>query len=486
MKQKKTIIIVDDDPVNCTVLQRQLEPDFKVCAMPSGHRAMAILSNSPCDLLFLSHCLSDSDGLKVLCTIRMRHSTLPIIFMSAETSTDFVISVFRSGAQDFLKLPLNLDEVLQSVRRIFGDSDHSSAHDGMILESATIESAIQAQSKQVRNVGSSQGGKKARSHHLSRLDGLFERLVKKRSKPDKLADDLKINPSENNCLRESRLSPNRGASSGNSDLEIPRGYIEIESEKRAAQLFPLDVFFLGKFRIIVGDRLVDEWPTHKAKEILAFLLYYRHRPIYRDVLMDKFWPNSSSDSARNCLNVTLHSIRSLLQKYCPSIEHIIFKDACYSINPDLAIKVDVEVFTRYWQRGLALEREQHPELALAEYELAASLYKGDFMEEDLYESWNELDRENYKETYLTILDKLSHYYSMNGKPEVVIDLCHQILNRDNCREDIYRRLMKSYCRIGKREKALKEYQKCVQILQKEFGTSPTQQTIQLFERLRQI
>ena len=119
-----------------------------------------------------------------------------------------------------------------------------------------------------------------------------------------------------------------------------------------------------------------------------------------------------------------------------------------------------------------------------QYELAATLYKGDFMEDALYSNWTDLERENLKEIYLVILNKLSQYYSSDGKPDIAINLCHLILEKDNCREDVHRRLMKSYFRIGQRDKALKQFNKCTEILKSELEVEPMTTTVGLYEQIK--
>jgi len=132
----------------------------------------------------------------------------------------------------------------------------------------------------------------------------------------------------------------------------------------------------------------------------------------------------------------------------------------------------------------SIEREKGLEMAVNQYELAAALYKGDFMEDALYSNWTDLERENLKEIYLVILNKLSHYYSSNGKPDIAINLCNTILEKDNCREDVHRRLMKIYFRIGQRDKALKQFSRCTEILKSELEVEPMTTTISLYEQIK--
>jgi DNA-binding SARP family transcriptional activator len=200
--------------------------------------------------------------------------------------------------------------------------------------------------------------------------------------------------------------------------------------------------------------------------------------------METFWPNTDQDSARNSLNVAIHNVRGILHEVNPDYEYILFKEECYFLNPGIDVWVDVEEFLHYWKIAQRTERQNGIQAAVGEYEAAAALYHGDFLEEDLYESWPSSERENLKEIYLFVLDRLSNYYSQDGKPSTAASLCETILAKDNCREDIHQRLMRCYCRLEQREKAVKQYRKCVEALEAELDVKPTRATIELYERIK--
>ena len=111
--------------------------------------------------------------------------------------------------------------------------------------------------------------------------------------------------------------------------------------------------------------------------------------------------------------------------------------------------------------------------------------KGEFLEDEIYGSWSSLDRENLKEIYLVILDKISEFYMANHKYLEAIRLCETILEKDNCREDIYRRLMVSYFHVGQRSNALKLFHKCTKVLKYELEVKPTASTIELYRKIKE-
>ena len=114
----------------------------------------------------------------------------------------------------------------------------------------------------------------------------------------------------------------------------------------------------------------------------------------------------------------------------------------------------------------------------------ASMYSGDFMSDELYEDWSTLERENLKEIFLVALEKISECRLDSGNLEETISLCKAILERDNCREEIYRRLMCCYQKAGRRDKALCVYRQCVRSLKDELDVEPSAATTDLCKKIR--
>jgi DNA-binding SARP family transcriptional activator len=234
----------------------------------------------------------------------------------------------------------------------------------------------------------------------------------------------------------------------------------------------------------VNNQPIEDWPSKKGKSIFAYLLLNHKKKIYRDILMDLFWRKSSPDSARNCLNVTIHGLRRILQSIDATNEYIQFGDERYCFNSEIEVRLDIEAFRKTWRKAQSIEHNNGLTNAVAEYEQAAEIYKGDFLEDEIYDSWSSLDRENLKEIFLVILDKISEFYMLNNNHQEAIRLCVEVIKKDNCREDIYRRLMLCYYRIGQRAKALKWYRECSKALKSELEAEPTNITVELYKKIK--
>jgi DNA-binding SARP family transcriptional activator len=404
------------------------------------------------------------DGLDVVIALQRDCPSIPVIFVAVAPTTDLIVSAFRSGARDFVEKPFDSHTMLECVNRILSTSGNNAT----VFPPETGSTPVPYRKLQTL-VPPAPGFTKL---WPKQLRGFISRLfsVRANNRPGRWSLIAKSATAKH---PHDRLSP---TNKGNNQFH----HSNQESHREPG----LRVQCLGTFTVIVNGVAIEQWPSRKGKALSAYLAFHHTRRIYREVLMDKFWPRSSPDSARNCLNVALHGVRRLFHRIDPAHEYILFKDECYFINPEIEVWLDVEEFVRRWRVAQSIERESGLANAVGEYELAAALYKGDFMEDDVYESWPSTEREHFKEIYLVILDRLSKHYSSDSDPATAISLCELILQKDNCREDIHRRLMRCYYTLGQRDKALRQFRKCRDALRQELEIDPTGTTLELYAQIK--
>ena len=222
----------------------------------------------------------------------------------------------------------------------------------------------------------------------------------------------------------------------------------------------LNGFMLGSFNVLINGLRVYDWQGRKAKSILAYLLYNRRFANTREIIMDKFWPNVSAQSARNSLNAIIHKIRRVLKCLDPHNDYILFKDDRYLLNPKLSISLDYESFLTDFNTGQQLERERGIAEAIPYYEEATRLYKGDFLEENIYDEWTYSERESFKQKYLHAMDRLSAFYVKQEKYLLAQQYCRKMLEKDDCLEEVHRRLMICLYQNGYRDLAVKQFYNC--------------------------
>ncbi len=246
----------------------------------------------------------------------------------------------------------------------------------------------------------------------------------------------------------------------------------------------LEVYCLGTFRVRVRSALIEHWSSNKARSVLKYLVANRGRAVTRDSLMEALWPDSDPILANNNLKAAIRSLRQTLAKDCdPEFPWIVFQDGSYTIHADAQLWTDTEQFEFHWRTAREMEKAGRLPEAMAHHQVAVAFYRGDYLQDDPYEEWTTLRRESLKDIYLAILGRLADHSMSGGDYESCIVYCQRILEKDSCREDAYRRLMRGYCRLGNRNRAIAWYRLCERTVRAELDVAPDHETKALYQSL---
>jgi two-component sensor histidine kinase/CheY-like chemotaxis protein len=119
-----SILIVDDEPKNLTVLEAILEsPDYRLVRAESGEQALLALLNGDFALLILDIRMQGMTGFELARAIGERKKTanIPIIFLTAYYNEDqHVLEGYAAGAVDYLLKPVN-PTVLRAKVAVFAE-----------------------------------------------------------------------------------------------------------------------------------------------------------------------------------------------------------------------------------------------------------------------------------------------------------------------------------------------------------------------------
>jgi DNA-binding SARP family transcriptional activator len=246
----------------------------------------------------------------------------------------------------------------------------------------------------------------------------------------------------------------------------------------------LTVHLLGQLKVRLDGVAVDDWPSGRGRALFKYLVTHRDPWPRREMLMEAFWPDAAPAAARNSLNVAVHGLRRAFRASV-EVPVVVLEGGAYRLDHRLRLWLDVDEFELQVAAGRRLEAAGDPAGAAAAYERAVALYQGDFLADDPYEEWPGLVREQLLLTYLDVLDRLSGCYFGRHEYGACAALCRQLVQRDPCREDAHRRLMRCYARLGQPHLALRQYQACADALQAELGLDPDPATTAVARQVRQ-
>lgn len=113
---KGQILVVDDEQAIRELITEVLNiSDFQVSTAADGLEALNLIRKNKFDLILLDVNLPKVDGFAVLEKVRESAPTQPIIMLSARTSKDDVTHGLRLGADDYIRKPFSVEELVLRV-----------------------------------------------------------------------------------------------------------------------------------------------------------------------------------------------------------------------------------------------------------------------------------------------------------------------------------------------------------------------------------
>jgi DNA-binding NtrC family response regulator len=120
------ILVVDDDPVQCRILEGMLQKSgYEAVTQDNGDAALALLTGSDgarIDCVILDLVMPNLDGLGVLARLRQAAINVPVIVQTAHGGIDNVVSAMRAGAVDFVVKPVGVERLQVSLRNALNTS----------------------------------------------------------------------------------------------------------------------------------------------------------------------------------------------------------------------------------------------------------------------------------------------------------------------------------------------------------------------------
>jgi DNA-binding SARP family transcriptional activator len=249
----------------------------------------------------------------------------------------------------------------------------------------------------------------------------------------------------------------------------------------------LTVHLLGQLEVRLDGVAVDGWPSGRGRSLLKYLVTHRDPWPRREQLMEAFWPEAAPAAARNSLNVAVHGLRRAFRDSAGAsagVQVVVLEDGAYRLGPGVALWLDTDEFELQVAGGRRREAAGDLAGAAAAYERALALYQGDFLADDPYEDWPVTTREQLLLAYLDVLDRLSGLFFGQHQYGACVALCRLLVERDPCREDAHRRLMRCFTRQGQPHLALRQYQACADALAQDLGVDPEPATVSLAQQVR--
>jgi len=212
-------------------------------------------------------------------------------------------------------------------------------------------------------------------------------------------------------------------------------------------------------------------PTRKAEALLAYLATASRLSHHRESLASLLWGASTEQAALASLRQTL----SLIGKACGR-EALVTEGRSVALAPG-AFEVDAQALLGAASRPIDLAGLD-----------ATTLYRGELLadlaiDEPLFEDWLHAARARLRETAIHALTRLAAAQQSTGQMDLAVATGLRLLEIEPLLESAHRTLMQLFAQQGRRATALRQYQVCVNVLQRELNAEPELATRQLYNTL---
>lgn len=134
-----TILLIEDEPRIAAFVSRGLESaGYTTVIVDDGADGLERAQADDVDLVLLDVGLPTLDGFEVLRQLRAKGSAVPVIMLTARSSTRDTVEGLDAGANDYVSKPFTFDELLARVRSRLRESSAptgvSVAHGDVVLD----------------------------------------------------------------------------------------------------------------------------------------------------------------------------------------------------------------------------------------------------------------------------------------------------------------------------------------------------------------
>jgi DNA-binding SARP family transcriptional activator len=217
---------------------------------------------------------------------------------------------------------------------------------------------------------------------------------------------------------------------------------------------------------------LSDWQTKEARDLFLFLLFAPAQTKEQIALV--FWPDISPARLRMRFKTDVYRIRQALGQNV-----ILFEDEFYRFNRAIDYSCDVDEFHALLEDA---RKSTDPQRSLAALKAAIDLVHGPFLA-DMDFGWVSETRTSLAKEQSGALFELAEAYLSVAEPEHCLEATERLLALDPVQEKVHRLRMQAFAALRDRAGLVRQFQECRDVLQRELGVLPSNETAMLFERL---
>lgn len=133
MKRNKVLLVEDDSTLSFIIRDALTREGFEVVSAPDGDAGLRLFRDAAPDIIVADVMMPRMDGFEMVRLVRLVNATVPVLFLTARTSLDDVVKGFGLGANDYLRKPFQILELVVRINALLKRSAPAAAEDTKIV-----------------------------------------------------------------------------------------------------------------------------------------------------------------------------------------------------------------------------------------------------------------------------------------------------------------------------------------------------------------
>jgi TolB-like protein/DNA-binding SARP family transcriptional activator len=234
----------------------------------------------------------------------------------------------------------------------------------------------------------------------------------------------------------------------------------------------VELRLLGRFQLLAANSVPIVIQTRKSRLLLAYLASPPGQAHAREKLAGLLWPDAQEEQSRASLRHALTELRNALTPLAIEAG----RDSVM-LAPG-RLRIDVDVLTRAAKAKGAADAKD-----------VDGIYRGDFLDGDSlsnpdFEDWLTFERTRCRNLAQAAFEQATAALEGRGRAGEAILLAERLVALDPLREQSHRVLMRVLEAAGERPKALEQYQRLTELLERQLAVEPSPQSAALAAQMR--
>lgn len=118
MRKDKILLVEDDSTLSFIVEDALTREGFDVVCASNGESGLKMFQESNPDIVVADVMMAKMDGFEMVRLIRFTSPAVPVLFLTARTALDDVVKGFELGANDYLRKPFQILELVVRIKAL--------------------------------------------------------------------------------------------------------------------------------------------------------------------------------------------------------------------------------------------------------------------------------------------------------------------------------------------------------------------------------